>query len=138
MIMALLDTTFLIDLMKEAKKRRADSATVKLDELIRRGETLRIAVFTIGELYVGVAKGTQPTREQGKVERALQPFDVVPFEANTARIFGGVVGALERRGQPISDMDALIASVALENDELLVTRNIRHFQRVPRLRVEGY
>ena len=44
MIMALLDTTFLIDLMKEAKKRRAGSATVKLDELIRRGEDLRIAV----------------------------------------------------------------------------------------------
>jgi hypothetical protein len=75
MIMALLDTTFLIDVMKEAKKRRAGPATVKLDELIRRGEALRIAVFTIGELYVGVAKGTQPTREQEKVERALQPFE---------------------------------------------------------------
>ncbi|MBI2477122.1 MAG: type II toxin-antitoxin system VapC family toxin [Planctomycetia bacterium] len=136
--MALLDTTFLIDLMKEAKKRHAGPATVKLDELIRRGEALRIAVFTIGELYVGVAKGTQPTRERAKVEGALQPFDIVPFEANTARIFGGVVGELEKQGQPISDMDALIASAALENDELLVTRNVGHFQRVPGLRVEGY
>ena len=96
--MALLDTTFLIDLMKEAKKRRADSATVKLDELIRRGETLQIAVFTIGELYVGVAKGTQPTREQGKVERALQPFDVVPFEANTARILVALLAHWNDKG----------------------------------------
>src|SRR5687768_15342379 len=114
--MALLDTTFLIDLMKEAKRRRAGAATVKLDELIGRGEALRIAVFTIGELYVGVAKGTQPTRERTKVERALQPFEVVPFDDNTARIFGGVVGELEKRGRPISDMDALIASIALESD----------------------
>jgi|CXWL01.1.fsa_nt_gi predicted nucleic acid-binding protein len=136
--MALLDTTFLIDLMKEAKKRRSGSATVKLDELIGRGEALRIAVFTIGELYVGVAKGTQPTRERIKVEMALQPFEVVPFEDNTARIFGGVVGELEKRGRPISDMDALIASVALESDELLITRNFRHFQQVPGLRVETY
>jgi predicted nucleic acid-binding protein len=49
-----------------------------------------------------------------------------------------LVGQLERQGQVIGDMDALIASVALEQDELLVTRNIAHFQRVPGLRVEGY
>lgn len=136
--MALLDTTFLVDLMKEAKSRRTGLATVKLDDLIRRDEALRIAVFTIGELYVGVAKGSQPTSERSKVERALQPFAVLPFAENTARIFGGVVGELEKRGQVISDMDALIASVALEHDELVVTRNARHFRRVPGLRVEEY
>jgi tRNA(fMet)-specific endonuclease VapC len=136
--MALLDTTFLIDLIREARHRRAGPATMKLDELLGRGEALRISVFTIGELYIGVAKGTQPAREREKIERALQPFDVLPFESSTARIFGGVVGELERKGLPISDMDALIASVALENQELVVTRNVRHFQRIAGLRVEAY
>jgi predicted nucleic acid-binding protein len=49
-----------------------------------------------------------------------------------------VVGQLEKQGLTISDMDALIGSVALERDELLVTRNPRHFQRIPGLRVETY
>jgi hypothetical protein len=63
---------------------------------------------------------------------------MLPFEKSTARIFGMVVGDLEKQGLPISDMDALIASVALEHDELLVTRNVRHFERVRGLRVESY
>jgi predicted nucleic acid-binding protein len=53
-------------------------------------------------------------------------------------MFGHLVGQLERKGQVIGDMDALIASVALEQDELFVTRNTGHFQRVPALRVEEY
>jgi tRNA(fMet)-specific endonuclease VapC len=124
--------------MKESKSKRQGGATAKLQDLVRRGESLRLAVFSIGELYVGVAKGTQPAKERAAIEQCLEPFDVVGFEESTARIFGNVVGVLERQGQVISDMDALIASVALEHDELVVTRNLNHFQRVSGLRVEGY
>jgi predicted nucleic acid-binding protein len=136
--MAILDTTFLIDLMKESKAQRPGPATAKLGELMQRGEQLRTAVFTVGELYVGVAKGSQPDKERRAIEEALALLEVVGFEESTARLFGQFVGQLERQGQVIGDMDALIASVALEQDELLVTRNATHFQRVPGLRVEGY
>ena len=136
--MALLDTTLLIDLIKEAKRRRPERATAKLKALEVREEPLRIAVFTVGELYVGVTKGTRSAAERLAVEACLQPFEVLRFEESTARIFGAVVGELEKRGQAISDMDALIASIALEHQELLVTRNERHFSRIPGLRVEGY
>ena len=95
--MAIVDTTFLIDLMKESKARRRGMATAKLDDLIRRGESLRLAVFSIGELYVGVAKGTQPVKERAAIEECLELFDVVGFGESTARVFGAVVGNLERQ-----------------------------------------
>ena len=136
--MALFDTTFIIDLMKDAKTRRHGPATQELDDLLRRGELMRVPIFTLAELYVGVIKGTQPERESQAIERCMAAFEVLHFEESTAKVFGSVVGELEKRGQVISDMDALIASVALEHDELLVTRNIKHFSRVPGLRVEGY
>lgn len=136
--MALLDTSFLIDLMKEAKRRRPGSAAQKLDELIRDGENLRIAIFTVGELFVGVAKGSRPIQEREAVEKCLTLFDILSFERPAAEIFGAIVGDLERRGQSISDMDALIASVAMENGERLVTRNTRHFLRINGLMVESY
>ncbi len=50
MIMALIDTTFLIDLMKEAKKSIAGSATIKLDDLIQRREALRIVEQVLSPL----------------------------------------------------------------------------------------
>ena len=136
--MALLDTTFLIDLMKEAKRSRSGPATQKLDELTRQRDPLRIAIFTVGELFVGVTKGTQPHRERQAVEKCLALFDILPFARPTAEIFGTPVGKLEQQGQTISDMDALIASVALEHGERLVTRNVKHFARIAGLVVEGY
>lgn len=136
--MALLDTTLLIDLMREAKKRAPGRATRKLHELVQRNESLRVSLFTVAELYVGVAKGTQSARERKAVENGLQPFDIVPFERTTAEVFGQIVGDLEKRGFPISDMDALIAATAFEFGDVVVTRNPGHFQRVPGLRVESY
>lgn len=136
--MALLDTTFLIDLMKESKATRIGSANRKLQELLEQEESLRIAIFTVAELHVGIAKGSQPERERQAIDDCLKLFETLPFEESTAQVFGALVGTLEKAGQTISDMDALIASVALEHGERLVTRNVRHFARIPGLQVEGY
>jgi hypothetical protein len=68
--MAIVDTTFLIDLMKESKTRRRGKATAKLEELVDRGESLRLAVFSIGELYVGVGRERSRTRNAQPSRRA--------------------------------------------------------------------
>jgi tRNA(fMet)-specific endonuclease VapC len=136
--MAVLETTFIIDLMKESKRGRGGPASAKLQELTGRGESLQLAIFTLAELYVGVAKSNQPQTERQAIQKCVSPFIVLPFEHATAEIFGSVVGELEKRGQSISDIDALIASVALEHAEILVTRNRKHYDRIPTLRVEDY
>ena len=136
--MAVLETTFVIDLMKESKRARAGPAVRKLQELATRREPLRIAIFTLAELLVGVAKGSRPQQERKAIEQCVSPFEVLPFERSTAEIFGAIVAELEKRGESISDIDALIASVALEHSEVLVTRNRKHFDRIPGLTVETY
>src|SRR4029453_14017946 len=136
--MAVLETTFVIDLMKESKRARTGSAAQKRQELTTRGEPLRIAIFTLAELFVGVAKGTRPRQERMAIEACAAPFEVLAFERSTAEIFGTIVGELEKQGAAISDIDALIASVALEHSEILVTRNRKHFDRIPGLAVEDY
>ena len=136
--MAVLDTTCIIDWMKEIRRDRAGKASAKFEELIERDEALRITVFTVGELYVGVAKGNKPAQEEQAIAAILEVFEVVDFEVSTAKIFGLLVGRLEMEGRAIADIDALIASIALERDELLVTRNLRHFARIPGLQVESY
>jgi len=136
--MAVLATTFVIDLMKESKRGRRGPASLKLQDLTDSGESLRIAIFTLAELFVGVAKGTRPRQERMAIEQCVALFEVLPFGRNTAEIFGSIVGELEKQGQKISDIDALIASVALEHSEVLVTRNRKHFDRIPGLHVESY
>lgn len=47
--------------------------------------------------------------------------------------FARLRGDLRRKGQLIGDPDILIAATALHHDLMLVTRNLRDFQRVPGL-----
>jgi len=63
---------------------------------------------------------------------------ILEFDDPAARIFGAVVGELLARGRPIGDIDALISAIAIRNDQTIVTRNSRHFEAVPGLRVAGY
>jgi len=51
---------------------------------------------------------------------------------------GRLLANLRATGMPIATMDLLVATAALLNEAPLVTRNVRHFARVPGLRVIGY
>jgi tRNA(fMet)-specific endonuclease VapC len=45
---------------------------------------------------------------------------------------------LRKLGQPIADLDLLIASIALDEDAVLVTDNIKHFDKIPELKLENW
>lgn len=66
---------------------------------------------------------------------------VIPFGGNSssdADIFGKTKALLLGAGTPVDDMDLLIASIAVANDLTLVTHNIRHFSRIPNLKIEDW
>ncbi len=49
--------------------------------------------------------------------------------------FGVIRGELQRRGEAIGDPDLLIAATALDHDLTLLTRNRKHFTRIPNLKL---
>jgi tRNA(fMet)-specific endonuclease VapC len=63
---------------------------------------------------------------------------VLAFDTTAARTFGVLKATLQRRGTPLVEPDLRIASIALSRGLILVTRNVRHFQRVPELTVENW
>lgn len=60
----------------------------------------------------------------------LQDVDVVPLDVAIMRRFARLRGGLRAAGKPISDFDLLIAATALQYNLILVTRNLRHFERI--------
>jgi len=50
-------------------------------------------------------------------------------------VYGQVRAQLESAGRPLADADLQIAATALVHDLELVTGNVKHFARVPGLRV---
>lgn len=136
--MAVLGSCFVIDLMRETKRGVVGPARLKLEELHERGERLRIAIVTLAELQVGVAKSVRPEREKQRVDEAIEQFAILNILKTTAEIYGAVVGGLEQAGLVIDAMDGLIGSVALEYRDFVVSHNVKHFARIPGLVVEDY
>jgi tRNA(fMet)-specific endonuclease VapC len=46
--------------------------------------------------------------------------------------------ALRKKGQMLDDIDLLIAGIALENNLVIVTHNVSHFQRIDGLEIEDW
>jgi tRNA(fMet)-specific endonuclease VapC len=100
-------------------------------------EDLAIASITLAELYFGALNGSNPDREEQKIERLIfQISEVIAFDQGAARIHAELRYAL--RANRISERDLVIASVAVTNSLILVTSNQREFRRVPGLQVEDW
>jgi predicted nucleic acid-binding protein len=72
------------------------------------------------------------------VTAILRGFPIAPLDAAAANPAGEVDADLIKQGAQIDPEDAMIAGIALEFRQPLLTRNVRHFSRVPRLQVESY
>jgi tRNA(fMet)-specific endonuclease VapC len=73
-----------------------------------------------------------------KVNRFLEPFDIVPFSDGATSTYASIRATLESRGNIIGPNDLLIAATVLSYNGILVTNNVREFGRVPDLKIENW
>lgn len=131
--MVVLDTDFLIDLMRE------DPAAVEtLHGLLEGFEAVTISAITVMQLHHGVARSDKPEGERRKISRALQGAATHALDHALAAKAGELDGSLTEQGQRIGAADTIIAATALHHEEPVLTRNIKHFDRIPRLEVRTY
>jgi tRNA(fMet)-specific endonuclease VapC len=71
-------------------------------------------------------------------ELVLSRLTVLPFDLESARVFGGLKASLEKRGLTRSEPDLRIAAIALQHGLTIVTGNVRHFAGIPGLAVENW
>lgn len=103
--------------------------TIPIDEQLT-------TAITVAELYWGAYRSPARDRHLQNIERRLLPtLRILPFDARGAKRFGELKALLEGKGTPLADADLQIASIALVDDHELVTGNLRHFARVPGLKI---
>lgn len=100
-----------------------------------RDEGLGVSIVTIGEVYEGAYSNPQPEVHMASFQELLALFTVLPLTDETMRHFARLRATLRRQGSLIPDLDLLIAATALEHGLVLLTRNRRHFDRIPGLRM---
>ena len=99
---------------------------------------IALSAVTLAELEYGASKSAHRDRNRLMLIGFASPFKILTFDGRDAEIFGILRAYLERRGTPIGPYDLQIAAQALARDFILVTNNIREFERIPGLKVENW
>jgi len=128
----LLDTNVCIMYLKG----KSPSINHHLDNL----EPEKIAVCSVvkAELFYGSMRSNNPQKAVNVQKMFIQQFISLAFDDDCAEIYGNIRADLANIGTPISSNDIQIASIALVNNLILVTHNVREFSRVKELQIEDW
>ena len=137
--MYLLDTSYLIDLI------RGKPEAIKLARRIEKEKAyIAISVVTVHEYLLGVFLSYWRNKEKleemlKKAEVELSRFDILPYTIDIAEKTAEILAYyLFKRGEPLSLSDTIIAATSMRYRLKLVTRNAKHFSRIPGLEVITY
>jgi len=131
------DTSFLVDLLREAKRGGTGPAHRLLDQLPADG-SMTASVFVLCELEVGVRLAAQSTKEKQAVARLQRGLRVMYPDSSFPEYYAAIFASLERGGARVGVMDVAIAALAVQEKAPLVTGNAKHFSRIPGLELVTY
>ena len=98
---------------------------------------IAISAITEAELRFGVERRPDVVRLRTAVAEFLLLVEIQPWTSESAKHYAIVRTALERAGQPMGNLDMLIAAHALATESVLVTHD-RAFQSVKHLKTQDW
>lgn len=131
MLKYMLDTNIVIYVIK----RRPVEV---LEAFNRHAGQMCISSITLSELLHGAEKSANPEHNLRQVEEFVSRLEVIDYGTRAAAHYGDIRANLEKRGMTIGVNDLHIAGHARSEGLVLVTNNLREFDRVVALRLENW
>jgi tRNA(fMet)-specific endonuclease VapC len=125
------------DILSAIMKRSPATAIVRRLASVRPEDQCTTSI-TLAELLYGVAKRRGNELEQRVRAAIAQAGPVFPFDGAAAEVYGPLRARLEKAGRRLDEPDLRIASIVLARDLVLVTGNVKHFARLPEIRLENW
>jgi len=125
----LLDTNVVIRLLN------SDQQITRRVHRLERSD-FGLPIMVMHELYFGAFKSLRLERNVSFLE-ALD-FEILDFQLQDAITAGEIRATLAARGTPIGPFDLLIAGQAVARNLILITNNLREFNRIDALHVEDW
>lgn len=97
-----------------------------------------LSSISLGELIFGAEKSAKVESNLTIIEGLAARLKVESFDAQAAMHFGQLRAELSKSGKLIGPYDMLIAGHARSMGLILVSNNLKEFDRVPGLRVENW
>jgi len=109
-----------------------------LDTFNQHAGQMCISSITLSELLHGVEKSAQPDHNLRQVESFVSRLDVLDYTSKASAHYGDIRSNLEKKGKTIGVNDLHIAGHARSEGLILVTNNLKEFERVEALRLDNW
>ena len=133
--MKCVDTTFLIDLLRD------DEGAVEKAKELDEFEVTITTEINVFELVFGIhrSKSINHKKRLKEAEMLFSRLNIFPFDHASAIKAGAILGELVKKGMEIDSLDGMVAAIALTHGcNVIVTRNVKHFERIEGIAAEGY
>lgn len=96
-----------------------------------------ISEITLAELVYGAENSDNPVKNFEIIEKFINQLTILPI-FDSIRTYGKEKSRLRKSGKMISDFDLLIGCTAVEKDLVMVTENVREFERISNIKIENW
>lgn len=131
MLTFMLDTNIAIHVIKQ----RPIAALNKFNQYAAR---ICVSSITVAELYFGAENSQNIAKNLVQVDDFLSRLVILDYDSQAASHYGNIYADLTKKGNVISENDMHIAGHARSRGLILVTNNLREFERVEGLRLDNW
>ena len=128
----MLDTSICIYIIK----KKPAKVLGKLKRI--KNDSICISSITYSELLYGAYTSENVAKNLLALTMFLSNIDILPYDESSSIDYGMLRAKVEKRGMAISSLDMLIAAHAVETKSILVTNNVKEFERIEHLKVEKW
>ena len=100
-------------------------------------ENCSISEITLAELVFGAENSKNPQKNHLLIEKFTEQVTILPIFDSIVK-YGKEKARLRRQGIMISDFDLFIGCTAVENNMMMVTENIKEFEKISGIKIENW
>jgi tRNA(fMet)-specific endonuclease VapC len=102
-------------------------------------EDIAVSAITSMELKYGLSNNPQrAVKIQPLIDSFLSSVTILTFGEEEAKQTAQIRNFLKQAGTPIGAYDVLIGATAITHNLILVTANVREFERIPNLQIQNW
>jgi len=126
--MHLIDTDICIQFLRGEKK---------VVDFITELEVIYISVITLAELFFGIYNSKNIESHKKALANFLSDVSLLNTDFSIAHKFGRIKAKLKNQGTFIGDFDIINAAFSLTYNLTLVTRNIKHYEKIDGINIKS-
>lgn len=100
-------------------------------------ENCAISEITLAELIFGAENSSNPKKNYKLIDEFIEQIKILPI-FNSINTYAKEKVKLRKNGTMISDFDLLIGSTAISNELIMVTENVKEFERISDIEIENW